>query len=41
MPSNVATRIELSDDERAQLEAWARRRTTEPVKPDETVSSGN
>lgn len=28
MPSNVATRIELSDDERAQLEAWARRRTS-------------
>jgi len=28
MPSNVATRIVLSDDERAQLEAWARRRTS-------------
>ena len=28
MPSNVAVTIELSDDERAQLEAWARRRTS-------------
>ena len=28
MPSSVAVRIDLTDDERAQLEAWARRRTT-------------
>ena len=28
MPSNVAVTIELSDDERAQLEAWSRRRTS-------------
>ena len=28
MPSNVAVTIELSDDERAQLEAWTRRRTS-------------
>jgi transposase len=28
MPSNLAVPIELSDDERAQLEAWARRRTS-------------
>jgi transposase len=28
MPPNVAVRIELSDDERAQLEAWTRRRTS-------------
>ncbi len=28
MPSNVASRIELSDDERVQLEAWSRRRTS-------------
>ena len=28
MPSNVAVAIELSDDERAQLEAWTRRRTS-------------
>src|ERR671922_1091739 len=28
MPSPVAAAIELSDDERAQLEAWARRRTS-------------
>jgi len=28
MPSNLATRIELTDEERAQLEAWARRRTS-------------
>jgi transposase len=28
MPSNIATRIELTDDERGQLEAWARRRTS-------------
>ena len=27
-PNNVAARIELSDQERAQLEAWARRRTS-------------
>jgi len=28
MPSNVAVTIELSDGERAQLEAWSRRRTS-------------
>src|SRR5829696_5534334 len=28
MPSNLATRIELTDEECAQLEAWARRRTS-------------
>ncbi len=28
MPSSVAVAIELTDDERAQLERWARRRTT-------------
>jgi hypothetical protein len=28
MPNPVAVAIELSDDERAQLEAWARRRTS-------------
>jgi transposase len=28
MPSNVAVRIELSGEERAQLEAWTRRRTS-------------
>src|SRR3954451_4009905 len=28
MPSNVASTIELTDDERAQLEAWARRRSS-------------
>jgi transposase len=28
MPSNVAVQIELSDGERAQLEAWTRRRTS-------------
>jgi transposase len=28
MPSNLAITIELTDDERAQLEAWARRRTS-------------
>jgi transposase len=28
MPANVAVAIELSDDERAQLEAWTRRRTS-------------
>jgi len=28
MPSNIATRIELTDDERDQLESWARRRTS-------------
>jgi transposase len=28
MPSNVAVRIELSDDERERLEAWARRPTS-------------
>jgi transposase len=28
MATNRATRIELTDDERAQLEAWARRRTS-------------
>jgi transposase len=28
MPSNVAVTIELTDDERAQLEAWSRRRTS-------------
>ena len=28
MPPNVAAEIELTDDERSQLEAWARRRTT-------------
>jgi transposase len=28
MPANVAVGIELSDDERAQLEAWTRRRTS-------------
>jgi transposase len=28
MPPNVAVRIELSDDERAQLEAWTRRRSS-------------
>ena len=28
MPSSVAVGIELTDDERAQLERWARRRTT-------------
>src|SRR3954449_560348 len=28
MPPNVAVAIELSDDERAQLEAWTRRRTS-------------
>ncbi len=28
MPPNVAVGIELSDDERAQLEAWTRRRTS-------------
>src|SRR3954471_7392073 len=28
MPSPVAVAIELSDDERVQLEAWARRRTS-------------
>ena len=28
MPIPVAAAIELSDDERAQLEAWARRRTS-------------
>jgi transposase len=28
MPAPVAAAIELSDDERAQLEAWARRRTS-------------
>ena len=28
MPSNVASRIELFDDERVQLEAWSRRRTS-------------
>ena len=28
MPSNVASRIELSDDERVQLEAWSRRPTS-------------
>ena len=28
MPSNVAVTIELSDDERAQLQAWSRRRTS-------------
>ena len=28
MPSNVAVTIELSEDERAQLEAWSRRRTS-------------
>jgi transposase len=28
MPSNLAIRIELTDDERARLEAWARRRTS-------------
>jgi transposase len=28
MPSSVAVRIDLSDQERAQLEAWSRRRTT-------------
>jgi transposase len=28
MPSNVAVAIELNDQERLQLEAWARRRTT-------------
>ena len=28
MPPNVAVGIELSDEERAQLEAWTRRRTS-------------
>jgi transposase len=28
MPSNIAVRIELSDEERAELEAWTRRRTS-------------
>ena len=28
MPISTAVRIELSDDERSQLEAWARRRTS-------------
>src|SRR3954451_6839175 len=28
MPANVAVAIELSEDERAQLEAWTRRRTS-------------
>ena len=28
MPSNVAVAIELTDEERAQLEAWTRRRTS-------------
>jgi transposase len=28
MPANVAVAIELSDEERAQLEAWSRRRTS-------------
>src|SRR5215207_1477581 len=28
MPPNVAVAIELSDDERVQLEAWTRRRTS-------------
>ena len=28
MPSNVAVAIELSDQERSQLEAWTRRRTS-------------
>jgi len=28
MPSSVAVRVDLTDGERAQLEAWARRRTT-------------
>jgi len=28
MPSNIAVAIELTDDERAQLEAWTRRRTS-------------
>ena len=28
MPSNLATRIELTDEERAQLESWARRRSS-------------
>ena len=28
MPSNVAVAIELSDQERLQLEAWTRRRTS-------------
>src|SRR5215216_7279991 len=28
MPSNVASTIELTGDERAQLEAWARRRSS-------------
>jgi len=28
MPPNVAVAIELSEDERAQLEAWTRRRTS-------------
>ena len=28
MPSNLAVPIELSDGERAQLEAWARRPTS-------------
>ncbi len=31
MPSSVAVGIELTDDERAQLERWARRRTTAQV----------
>jgi transposase len=28
MPSSVAVRVDLTDDERVRLEAWARRRTT-------------
>src|SRR4051794_18012066 len=28
MPSNIAVAVKLSDDERAQLEAWTRRRTS-------------
>ena len=28
MPSTVAVAIELTDDERAQLESWTRRRTS-------------
>ena len=28
MPPNVAVAIELSDDQRARLEAWTRRRTS-------------
>lgn len=28
MPGSVAIAIELTDEERAQLEAWARRRTS-------------